>query len=112
MAPPKKLTFNFSSEAAPWNYIRGPAANRRRKQEKVVENAAVVVDDDDSPLFEPLASESPDQTEVSHRSRRPRPVSCTHHRVVRQATPEPTDANEAHMLWTNANVSETIPSCL
>lgn len=67
MAPPKKLTFNFSSEATPNNYIRGPVAGRKRKQEKVVENSAVVVDDDDSPLFEPLASESPEQTEVSRR---------------------------------------------
>jgi len=106
MAPPKKLTFNFSSEAAPNNYIRGPITGRRRKQERVLENAAVVVDDDDdSPLFEPLADQSPDRTEVSHHSRLTRPVSCTHQRVVRQETPQPVNTNEARMSLTNANVS-------
>ena len=78
MAPPKKLTFNFSSEPTPDNYIRKPAVTPRRKQAEVVEDPAIVVDDDKSPLFVPLSQETPDQTEVSQHPYLSRPVFCTH----------------------------------
>lgn len=78
MAPPKKLTFNFSSEPTPDNYIRRPAVTPRRKQAEVVEDSAIVVDDDKSPLFVPLSQETPDQTEVRQHPDLSRPVFCTH----------------------------------
>lgn len=77
MAAPTKLVFNFSSETAPDNYIRRRAATPRRKRAEVLESPPLVVEDDHSPLFEPLADNPPDQSEVSQHPRLPHSILYT-----------------------------------
>jgi hypothetical protein len=108
MTAPKKFIFNFSSEAAPDNYIRKPTGTRRRKRTEVVESPAVLIDDNNSPLFEPLSNGTPDQTEVSQHIQLPRPVLCTH-RIAQRFSP-PADASEGRMWSTDAKVSACLPA--
>jgi hypothetical protein len=111
MAAPKKFVFNFSSEAAPDNYIRRPTGTQRRKRTEVVESPAVWVDDNDSPLFEPLSKGTPDQTEVGQHPQLPRLVICTYR--VAQKSFQPADASEGRVWSTNAKVSACLPTaCL
>jgi hypothetical protein len=111
MAAPKRFIFNFSSEAAPDNYIRRPTGTRRRKRTEVVESPAILIDDNDSPLFEPLSNGTPDQTEVSQYPQLAHLVVCTYR--VAQHSSQSADASEGPMWSTNARVSACLPAaCL
>jgi hypothetical protein len=108
MVAPKRFIFNFSSEAAPNNYIRKPTGTRRRKRAEVVGSPSVLIDDNNSPLFEPLSNGTPDQTEVSQHLQLPRLVIYTHR--VAQRSSQPTDASEGRVWSTNTKVSACLPA--